>query len=63
MCIFPCICSAQSRDCVARSRNPEIAHYNCMISRLCNTLVQSRDCATIVRNLLPDAHVQKQELM
>ena len=29
---------AQSRDCVAHSQNPEIAF-------------QSRDCATIVRNL------------
>ena len=44
---------AQSQDCVAHSRNPEIAHYSCAILRLRNTLARSRDCATIVRNLLP----------
>ena len=52
------MCSTQSEnlrnlnDCVAHSQNPEIAHYSCMILRLCNTLARSRDCTTIVRNLL-----------
>ena len=36
---------AQSRDCVAHSRNPENAQA---ISGLSNTCAQSRDCATIV---------------
>ena len=49
------VCSvqfAQSRDYVAHSQNPEIAHYSYVILRLCNTLARSRDCTTIVRNLL-----------
>ena len=39
---------AQSRDCVAHSRNPEIVQA---ISGLRNTCAQSRDCVTHVRNL------------
>ena len=55
---FIYICSAQSENL----RNLEIAlrilmilryvQYTCVILRLCNTLAQSRDCATVVCNLL-----------
>ena len=51
---------AQSRDCVAHSQNPKIAHCTCAIPRLRNTHARSRDCATIARNLSPQrTHVQK----
>ena len=45
---FKYICSAQSANlCILR------------IPILRTTVARSRDCATIVRNLNPDAHVQK----
>ena len=63
------ICSAQSENLhnleiayVVHFRNPEITHYSCAISRLHNTPAWCRDCATIVRNLLPNAHVQTPSL-
>ena len=49
MCMFRATWEfAQSRNCVAHSRNPEIAQA---ISGLRNTCAQSRDCVTHVRNL------------
>ena len=41
----------QSLDCIAHSRNPEIAHYSCAISRLRNYSAQSftqRGCADTI---------------
>ena len=32
---------AQSRDCVVHSQNPETAHYSCVISRLRTIVVRS----------------------
>ena len=45
---------AQSRDCVAHSQNPEIAHYynSCAISRLRNTPAQSFTPTCMCRNHL-----------
>ena len=49
MCHFTYICSAQSENL----RNLEIALRILRIPRLRTIVARSRDCATIVRNLLP----------